>query len=55
MPSDVVEHVGKELVEVDVVGVGAKNRTAPIEAVGTNIADHTIAGVAGARHGQFQW
>ncbi len=47
-------HVGIAAVEVEVVGVGATNRTAPIEAVGTHNVERTKAAVAVASQGQFQ-
>ncbi len=47
-------HIGTGTAEVEVARVGATNRTAPIEAVGPNIAERTIAVAAAARHGQFK-
>ena len=47
-------HAGIAAEEVEVVGVGAINRTAPIEADGPHKAERTIvAVVAAARHGEF--
>ncbi len=47
-------HIGRAAVEVEVERIGAANRTAPVEAAGTDIDERTIAGVAVARHGQFK-
>jgi hypothetical protein len=47
-------HVGRAAAEVEVARTGAANRTAPIVAIGANIAERTIAVVAAARHGQFK-
>ncbi len=47
-------HVGIAAEEGEVVGVGAINRTAPIETAGTHIEERTIAVKAVASHGQFQ-
>ena len=52
--SVVVGHVGIAAVEVEEVGAGAINRTAPIGAVGTNNEERTIAEVAVASHGQLK-
>ncbi len=52
--SVVVAHVGSAAAEGEVVGEGAINRTAPIDADGTHIEERTIAGVAVASQGQFQ-
>ena len=54
--SAVEVHVGIAAAEVEVVGagVGTRNRTAPIVAVGTNIEERTIAVVATARYGQLK-
>ena len=47
-------HAGIAATEVEVARIGAANRTAPIAAVGTDIEERTITGVAVARHGQFK-
>jgi hypothetical protein len=44
-------HVGIAAIEVQVLRIGATNRTTPIVAVGTDIVERTIV-VAVARHGQ---
>ncbi len=46
-----VAHEGTAAVEVEEVGVGANNRTAPIVAEGTDTIERTTAAVAAARHG----
>ena len=48
-------HEGTAAEEVEAARVSATNRTAPIVAVGTDIAERTIAEAAAARHGQFKW
>ncbi len=48
-----VVHDGIAAVEVEDVGVGAINRTAPIAAAGPHIVERTIAVVAVASHGEF--
>lgn len=47
-------HDGIAAKEEEEARIGAANRTAPIEAVGTDIAERTIAAVAVARQGQFK-
>ncbi len=47
-------HVGIAANEEEVARSGAANRTAPIEAAGTDRAERTNAEVADARHGQFK-
>ena len=50
-----VEHAGIAAVEEEVARGRATNRTAPIEAVGTDIEERTIGEVvAVARQGQFK-
>ena len=48
-------HGGIAAMEVEVARIGAANRTAPIAADGTDIAERTITDVAAARHGQFKY
>ena len=48
------EHVGIAAAEVQAARTGTANRTAPIVAVGTDIAERTIAEVAVACNGQFK-
>ena len=48
-------HDGSAAIEVEAARIGAANRTAPIEAAGTDIGERTIIAEAVARHGQFQW
>ena len=45
---------GKAAVEVEEVGVGATNRTAPIAAAGPHTVERTTAAEAVARHGQLK-
>ena len=52
--SVVGDHAGIAAIEVEAARIGAANRTAPIVAVGTDIAERTITVVAVARHGQFK-
>lgn len=47
-------HVGIAAKEVQVLRIGATNRTTPIGAAGTDI-EGKITVVAEARHGQFKW
>ena len=47
-------HIGIAEIEVEDARIGAANRTAPIEAVGTDIVERTKAEDAVARHGQFK-
>lgn len=53
--SVVGDHIGIAATEEEVTRIGAANRTAPILAAGTDIVERTIAAVAAARHGQFEW
>ena len=53
--SIVAVQVGIAAAEVEVVGEGAKNRTAPIVAVGPHKVERTIAEAAVARQRQLQW
>ncbi len=48
------DHVGPATKEEEDAGIGTINRTAPIEAEGTDIAERTIAAFAEARHGQLK-
>ena len=48
-------HVGRAATEVEVARKGAANRTAPIVAAGTYIAERTTTAAAAARHGQFKY
>jgi len=47
-------HDGTAAVEEEAARIGAANRTAPIEAVGTNIVDCWWIRTAVAREGQFK-
>ena len=47
------DHDGMAATEADVGSKRAANRTTPIEAVGTDKVEQTIAEVAAARHGQL--
>jgi hypothetical protein len=47
-------HTGTAATEVEVARTGAANRTAPIDAAGTDTEERTIAADAVARHGQFK-
>ena len=47
-------HAGKVADEVEAARGSATNRTAPIVAAGTDIAERTIAVEASARRGQFK-
>ena len=51
--SDVGEHGGIAAVEVEDARSSTYNRTAPIDADGTNTAERTITDEAEARRGQF--
>ena len=46
--------IGIAAIEVEVAGIGAANRTRPIEADGTDTVERTIAVIAVARHRQFK-
>ncbi len=52
--SEVGGHGGIAATEAEAAGIGAANRTRPIAADGTDIAERTIAAVAVARHRQFK-
>ena len=52
--SSVGVHEGNAAKEVEAASIRAANCTAPIDAIGTDIAERTIAVVAVARHGQFK-
>ena len=52
--SDVGSHTGTAATEAEAARTGAANRTAPIVADGTDIAERTNAAEAEARHGQFK-
>ena len=52
--SVVAAHGGTAAAEEEAARESATNRTAPIEAVGTVIAERTIAAAAAARQGQFK-
>lgn len=47
-------HIGSAATEAEAARIGAANRTAPIEAAGTDKEERTIA-AAVARHGQLKW
>ena len=47
-------HIGRAATEEEEARIGAANRTAPIEAAGTDIDERTIDDVAVARHGRFK-
>jgi hypothetical protein len=47
-------HKGNAATEAEAARTGAVNRTAPIEAGGTDKVERTIAAGAEARHGQFK-
>ena len=47
-------HEGIAAIEEQVARISTANRTAPIEAEGTNIVERTIAAAAAARQGQFK-
>ncbi len=47
-------HSGSAATAAEVARIGAANRTAPIDAVGTDTVERTIAVEAVARHGQFK-
>lgn len=47
-------HEGIAAIEAEVARKGAANRTAPIDAAGTDTVERTTAEVAVARHGQFK-
>ena len=47
-------HAGIAAIEGEVARIGAANRTAPIEAEGTDTEERTITVDAVARHGQFK-
>ena len=49
----VAVHVGNGTVEAE-AACAAIIRTAPIDAIGPNIAERTTADESGARHGQFK-
>ena len=53
--SEAGTHEGNAATEGEAARSGAANRTAPIVAVGTDIAERTIAAEAAARHGQLKW
>ena len=46
-------HAGIAAEEVEAAGISTANRTAPIDTVGTNMDERTIAAVAVARQRQF--
>ncbi len=48
-------HVGIAAVEAEVARIGTTNRTAPTDAVGTDIVERTTAAGAAARHRQLKW
>jgi hypothetical protein len=52
--SSVGVHNGSAATEVEDAGIRTTHRTAPIVAVGPNIAERTKAVAAEARHGQFK-
>ena len=52
--SVVVVHVGIAAAEAEEARVSATNRTAPIEAAGTDMEERTSTAVAVARHRQFK-
>ena len=52
--SEVGVHVGIAATEVEAARIGAANRTAPIEAEGTDTEERTIAAEAAARQGQLK-
>ena len=52
--SVVVDHDGIAAAEGEAARVSATNRTAPIVAVGTDIASEPLLRAAVARHGQFK-
>ena len=54
--AEVAAHAGRAAIEEQALRTATINRTAPIVANGTDIAEQTIAVAAVARHGQFkQW